>query len=346
MTLFVRSWDAEPPARYALAWENMVQAAPASGFMQSLPWAAFKRARGLRTLHLLIEDHDTILGGAIFQIGGNGGPTLLIAPDGPVVPWHQPSLARDMVRRLMVSAEDLATPYGAIGMRIEPRLPSHLPAGALLRDWRRAPVDLLPRETLYLNLQPPTDAILAAMHSKGRYNIRLAFRHGVTVRTGSHADLPLLYVLLRETAERDDFFLEPYDYISDLITHLSPGGAIRLLVASRGATPLAAMLLLIYGRRATYLYGATSNEGRSHMAGYALQWAAIEQARLAGCTDYDFYGYEPNGAPNHLYAGFSRFKRQFGGEPQQFRGAHDHYWNDRLADAVIRALAELTGSAV
>ena len=48
-------------------------------------------------------------------------------------------------------------------------------------------------------------------------------------------------------------------------------------------------------------------------------------------------------APGHLYAGFSRFKRQFGGRPVRLIGAHDLYFLDRLADVVVRAVHETLG---
>jgi hypothetical protein len=56
--------------------------------------------------------------------------------------------------------------------------------------------------------------------------------------------------------------------------------------------------------------------------------------RHAGCRVYDYYGYEPFGAPGHL-ASFSRFKRQFGGS-RCASSAPTTYFLDRLADVVIR----------
>ncbi len=41
------------------------------------------------------------------------------------------------------------------------------------------------------------------MKQKSRYNIRLAERKGVTVRSGDQADIGLLYRMYAETADRD-----------------------------------------------------------------------------------------------------------------------------------------------
>lgn len=341
MALTTRQLDhLDPQSAEGVAWEHLVRRHPASGLMQSLHWAGFKRSRGLRTLHLALEDSGTLIGGAIFYapaVSHDAG--LLIAPDGPVLPWEQPELARAGLRALRVAAEERAAEYGAIGLRIEPSLPE--PKPRLLRDWGRAPVDLLARETLYLDIAPEESAILAQMKPKGRYNIRLAERRGVTVRaTEDLAEIAEFYHLLNEAGERDDFYVEPMDHFSDLMRHLAPVGLARLLFAEYNGAALGTMLLTTYGQRATYLYGGTANEHREVMAGYATQWAAIRLARQAGCSIYDFYGFERTGDPRHLYAGFSRFKRAFGGTAVMFIGAHDFYWPDRLADVVIRAVGE------
>lgn len=336
--------ELDPHSPGGIAWEQLVQRNPGSGVMQSLHWAAFKRQRGFRILHLGLEDSGSLIGGVILYAPAiTHNASLFVATEGPVLPWHDPGLARQGLRLLRAAAEAQATAFGVIGMRIEPRVCAPLP---LLRDWGRAPVDLMTQETLYLELTPGEEAILAQMKPKGRYNIGLAQRHGVQVReTVEPADFQVFYDLLDEAGQRDDFFIEPIDHFDLLLAQLVPAGHARLLLAEHSGQPLAGMILTIYGERATYLYGGIANIQRKVMAGYALQWAAIQAARQAGCRTYDFYGFEPHGDPNHQFAGFSRFKRQFGGTPVRFVGAHDFYWTDRLADAIVRAVGEVPWSS-
>ncbi|MCC6626696.1 MAG: peptidoglycan bridge formation glycyltransferase FemA/FemB family protein [Chloroflexi bacterium] len=325
----------DPSCDAGRAWERLVAANPASGMMQTLAWATFKRRLGFRTLHLALYDGATLVGGLLGYLGpARPGPALLVAPEGPVLPWDDPVLARAGLRALVEAVEALAPAHGLIGLRVEPRLTP--PAPRLLRGFGRAPVDFLPTETLCLDLTGGPTAVRRQLRPKGRYNIGLSVRHGVTVRAASGPDAQTVLVrLLAEAGERGDFFVEPAGVFTALVEALAPTGQARILIAERDAEPLAAMLLVTCGRRATYLYGAVANRQRTTMAGYALQWAAIEAACAAGCSEYDLFGYEPHGAPEHLYAGFSRFKRQFGGVPARFIGAHDVFLLDRLADAVV-----------
>ncbi|NTW01019.1 MAG: peptidoglycan bridge formation glycyltransferase FemA/FemB family protein, partial [Oscillochloris sp.] len=280
-----------PDSTLAQQWESLVQANPASGVMQSLHWAEFKRRQGLRTLHLGIFADDNLIGGALcYAPQEQAGPGLLVLPEGPVLPWEDQSLARAMLKTLIVEAERYAPDYNALALRIEPHIAP--PRPRLLRTFRRGPVDLVPNETLYVNLNQSPEAILAQMHPKGRYNIGLAARRGVAVSEDRSPEATYrFHELLQEVAQRDDFFIEPLAFFADLIAELGPPGIARLFFAKHASDILGALLLITYGQRATYLYGGVANQKRNLMAGYALQWAAMLAARAAHCASYDFYGY-------------------------------------------------------
>jgi lipid II:glycine glycyltransferase (peptidoglycan interpeptide bridge formation enzyme) len=102
---------------------------------------------------------------------------------------------------------------------------------------------------------------------------------------------------------------------------------------------LAAILVVYWGDRATYLYGGRNPDHPEVMASYALHWATMQRARFRNCTQYDFYGYTTN--PKHSYARFSQFKRQFGGTSTTTIGAHDYFFYDRLADTLITLFKHL-----
>lgn len=329
------SWD------IAQQWETLVRANPASGFMQSLAWADFKRRQGMRYLHLGLKENDKLIGGAIFYTSHhNKGAGFFIAPEGPVLPWDDVDLAQQGLSLLVKAAEASTTAFDTMAVRIEPRV--EFPGPASFADFGRAPIDLVPRETLHLNIESSAEEILSAMHPKARYNTGLATRRGVVVKEDSTPEaIRKFYLVLQEAASRDQFLIEPFKFFTTLWDSLAPTGLVKLLFAEHEGEILGALMLITYGPRATYLYGGITNKKRNLMAGYALQWAAITEAKTRGCTTYDFYGYDQHMAPKNNYARFSKFKSQFGGRAVRFVGAHDHYFLDRLADVVVRAVNEL-----
>jgi lipid II:glycine glycyltransferase (peptidoglycan interpeptide bridge formation enzyme) len=179
-----------------------------------------------------------------------------------------------------------------------------------------------------VDLGPPPEAILAAMKPKWRYNIGLAEKKGLTVRRFSA--LPALggeteealgrfYALLRETAERDGIAVHSFEYYRGLFVHAAeyrspPGAAVpdlRLYLALYGDRALAGIVTLFRGSEGIYLYGASSGLHRNLMAPYALQWAAMRDARESGCRFYDLFGIPPSPDPAHPMAGLYRFKTGF-----------------------------------
>ncbi len=192
----------------------------------------------------------------------------------------------------------------------------------------KANTDILPSHTIFLNLQKERNALLGAMKPKTRYNIQLSLRKGVTVHSKGIRHLELWYRLYAETAHRNRFYLHDIDYFRSVLSAraentASPADA-KLLIAEHNGEPLAAMFMVISGKRGTYLYGASSSEKRNLMATYALQWQAIEKARAAGCTEYDMFGISPRPEPSHPLYGLYRFKSGFGGSVHHTMGCWDY----------------------
>jgi len=330
----------DPISEFGQKWESLVQVNPASGFMQSLYWTQAKKLQGLPSFHLGLFQESNLIGGAIFYTSQKrNGAGLLIAPEGPVLSWGNELVVEQSLRLLMDTAQFHANELGIMAMRIEPRLAPPLPNA--LREFGRAPVDLIPQETLYIDLSPDEDSILAKMKHKGRYNIKLAQREGVTVHQDKTAQAVYrFHSIMREASARNDFPLEPLSFFEHLATALCPAGHASFFFSEHEGDTPGTLLLITYGSRATYLYGGITNIKRNLMGGYALQWEAMRAAKEAGCDTYDFYGFDPFRDPNHQYARFSQFKDQFGGDVVRFIGAHDYYFLDNLADAFIKVINE------
>jgi lipid II:glycine glycyltransferase (peptidoglycan interpeptide bridge formation enzyme) len=326
--------------RHREAWDGLVAGHPASGFMQSWAWSRFKELEGYTVVRAGLFDGDRLAGGGVaYTFPSPGEASLLVVPDGPVLDWTRPDA--DAAFRCLVDAfRDCAPGRRAVAMRVEPRL-GELPAP--LRGLPRAPVDLVPDETLEVDLGPEP-AMLARMKPKGRYNARLALRRGVEVRTSTHpADIHELYFVLQQTARYQSFLLEPKSFFINLSQALMPAMA-RLAFARYKGMTLAAALSVRHGDTVTYLYGGHVPLFPEVMASYALHWHMIQEAAAEGYRVYDFYGYVPADRSDHPYERFSRFKEKFGGRHVPRIGSRDVVFYDRLADAALRALRAAPGA--
>lgn len=188
--------------------------------------------------------------------------------------------------------------------------------------------DILPTNTIVVDLHPDEERILEHMKPKTRYNIKLAQRKGVEVRTVGMEGVDTWYKLYCETAHRNKLFVNSLDYFTSVfiskMENESNDVQVKLLIAYHDNEPLAAMYLVLSSHRATYLYGASSSEKRNVMPTYALQWKAIQIAKANGCTEYDMFGVAPRPEPSHPMYGLYKFKHGFGGEVYHQLGCWDY----------------------
>ena len=323
-----------------LEWDLLTQSSHHGCFMQSWAWADFRELDGYQTFrHGLFDEFNQLVGGCIFYFyPQRSSANIVFAPAAPI---FSKVLSKDSeiegMKLLLSEAEKLAKDVdqsgGAIALRIEPLLfEKH---EWLDQNFTRSPTDLMPSETLWIDLQQSEAELLADMHPKGRYNLCLSGRHGVeTVFNSDDESIPFFFDLFYETANRQGFLSESYGFFIKLGQTLFREGMAEIGFAKYKGEILVAILVVYWGDRCTYLYGGRSDRDQQVMPAYALHWAAIQRAKQRGYKIYDFYGYSED--LNHAYYKFSRFKRQFGGKVIKTIGAYDYFFYDRLADTIIR----------
>lgn len=306
-------------------------------FLQTGWWAAFKARQGWRGLAFSVEWDGGSFPLSVLLKDLPLGMVLAYVPHGPDVAYlgFEPDVARlDALSRALRPFLPQATVCVrwdlVTGTRI-PRsgldeaetedeasaadaLPPPLP-----RPFRKPPADVQPPDTVLVALSDD-ETLLARMHKKTRYNIRLAEKKGVTVAKAGVEALADWYVLYRQTAERDHISIHSESYYRELFAHAPQ---LSLWVARFEGQLLAGNIVLQHRGTATYLYGASSNEHRNVMAPYALQWAAMRDARNHGAAEYDLFGIPPTNDPAHPMHGLYRFKNGFGGDRVHRQGAWD-----------------------
>lgn len=193
---------------------------------------------------------------------------------------------------------------------------------------RKANTNILPANTIVLDLTQKESDLLQRMKPKTRYNIKLALRKGVEVRSMGIEGLKIWYDLYHETALRNGLFINDYLYFETMFASKMEGEdnevKVQLLVAYYDGIPLSAMFLVLSSYRATYLYGASSSQMRNVMSTYALQWKAIQIAKANNCFEYDMFGIAPSPNPSHPMYGLYKFKQGFGGEIYHQLGCWDY----------------------
>ena len=182
-------------------WDALVASHPGAGFMQSWIWSEFKIQEGYQVLRLGLFENDRLTGGSLFYGYSTASEaSLWAAPDGPILNWERDPEAAWKILLGGFSRSSIA--QRATMLRVEPRR-ERVPA--IFAGLPRAPSDLIPDETLEIDLGSE-DAMLAAMKPKGRYNARLALRHGVEIEfSNDPTDVDALYPVLEATGIYHDF---------------------------------------------------------------------------------------------------------------------------------------------
>lgn len=188
------------------------------------------------------------------------------------------------------------------------------------------------RKEWVLDLDKSEDALLAGMHEKTRYSIRLGYRKGVesTIvdikEPGSFEKyFPDFYKLLVETSKRNNFGLHDRLYYESIFKSLANTGTYKLdprltnayiSTATYSGKVLATDLIVIYDQMAYYLFGGSLTEERNRMPTYVAMWEAIKKAKSCGAKVYNFGAItagQNSIKGNPSWSGITEYKMKFGG---------------------------------
>ena len=331
------------------AWRSALQKLPNPHPLQSWAWGQFKTRWGWGATPLLLQVHDRpdghepLAAAMLLKRQLPRSPfSVLYVPKGPLLDYNNGPLRRVALAQL----EQIARREKAIFVKIDPDVvhswgfedERRSPVGAKFvaelkeRGWRFSEDQIQFRNTVELDLRRSEEELLAAMKGKTRYNIRLAGRKEVVVRQGTDADFERIAAMYMTTAARDGFAVRPVEYYLDAWRTLHAAGLAQPLLAEFQGQPLAAVIIVRSGRRAIYMYGASTDSERRRMPNYLLQWEAIRWAKAQGNEVYDFWGAPDDFVESDPLWGVWRFKAGFKGQVVRHIGAWDYpnrlfwYW--------------------
>ncbi len=275
-------------------------------FLQSEEWGAFQKSIG--------RDVVRIEGIGQFLIHHLPlGQKYAFCPRGPVT-----AVSLDQFRFI-------SNQLNVLFLRLEPPSSFEFRSSTFLKT-----IDISPSHTFVTDLTQTEEHLLANMHEKTRYNIRLAERKGVKIEIhrdfspvradATEVALNSVWSLFEQTAKRGQFHLHPKWYYKTMLK----SGTAFLAVARFDGAVVAANIMIDDGTTRTYLHGASSDQHRQVMAPYLLHWELMKDAKQQGIATYDWWGITPSDADEkHPWSGITRFKLGFGGQRLDFPGTFD-----------------------
>ncbi|MGI9510308.1 MAG: lipid II:glycine glycyltransferase FemX [Geminicoccaceae bacterium] len=319
------------------AWDRHLGAnRPDVGFMQSSWWAHFLAERGWGHFGVFFRDGEEIVGGArVLTRTFASGLCYYYVPEGPVLPEDARDAEQVFGAMLaFIDKKRMQHPDLISHLRLEPRWQMR---PAFAEGFREAGSWLEPRHTLQVDLAPGVPDILAQMKPKGRYNIKVATKHGVSVvEDMSESGAEDFLEIYDETMSRHGLGGKRQSYLLDLIDVLFEERCGRLFFAELDGERIAAALVVLHGDRATYFFGGSRPTRRRAMAPYLLHFEAMLKAKSLGYRWYDFYGIAPPDRTDHRWANISAFKRKFGGRELEFVPALDLIYDASAYEAYRR----------
>jgi len=314
-------------------YNDFVAAQESGSFLQSWEWGEWQEALGREVRRYFIgtdnnpstssgPNGNNIIGSIqLIKMPLPFGKYYLYAPYGPVVSGQGTGYSGQFLQELQKQFPD------CIFIRIEPKdlsLISNLSSLTKITN-------IQPGKTLIIDLTKSEEQLLAEMHPKTRYNIRLAQKHGVeikdefalTIGKGLYAKEAV--ELIYDTSKRQAYQAQNKDYFENLINFFAVqnhSGDLKLHIykALYKNELLSSAIMIDFGNTRTYLFGGSSDQQKNLMAPYLLHFQAMLDGKKLGLKYYDFWGVE---TASGAVPGFVRFKLGFGGTVKEYAGAYD-----------------------
>lgn len=279
------------------------------------------------------EDFQKSLGRHVHRQSGSGWSFLAIEEKNPAgkvlyAPYGPVADSVEAFDAALAALRALAKSCGAAFVRIEPVTAGLDPDGAADqlrgRGLQAAPVNQQPELSWIVDLDRDFKEVLAEMKPANRNLYRNIHKKGVTFRsTQEPEDIRVLLNFLHMTARRNGFKPQSDEYLTQVAASLMPAGAATLFVADLHGGPVAAALAYDSADTRTYAHAAMDDTHRKLSAGIPLLVTLMADAQEKGLKHVDLWGVAPADQAGHKWAGFTAFKKSFGGREIAYPGTWD-----------------------
>jgi lipid II:glycine glycyltransferase (peptidoglycan interpeptide bridge formation enzyme) len=307
--------------------------------LQSYEWGEFREKEGIKVIRRGFIDENKLT--SSFQLTIHKVPrtnfTIGYLPKGDMP-----------TEKLMYELKQIGKEENCIFIQLEPNVTtrhsdSRIDSGqARMTELGLKPAahPLFTRYTFILDLTKTEEELLASMHPKSRYNIKVAKKHNVeVVENNSDKAFEEYWRLTEETTRRQKFYAHTKHYHElqwHTFSHDTDTNKLtsHLFTAQYGGKTLTTLLFFVFHDTLYYPYGASSNEHRNVMHSNLAMWEGIRFGKKLGLKKFDMWGalgQEPD--PKDPWFGFHDFKRKFGPEHIEFIGSYDLVINPTMYQA-------------
>lgn len=314
--------------------------------LQAWEWGEFKGQTGMNVVRLGVFEKDKIVAG--FQI---------LLKKLPKTPYFVGQCLRGPIvdEEAIAALKELAEEERAVFIKLEPDV--------IVKKWknfkgevttdpyflkdvnldeiglRRAKRPLFDQHSFVLDITKSEEELLANMHPKTRYNVRLAEKNGVVVSEKSDEEgLQIFLDLFLKTQKRQGFYMHDPSYFKKMWLTLAAVGIAHILLAKHQGKILTAHMVFVWKDKIYYPYGASSSEMRNLMSSNLMYWEMIRFGKKMGCKTFDLWGcLGPNPDPKNSWFGFHRIKAGYGSDLVEFCGSWDLIANYPLYSLITTA---------
>ena len=302
------------------------------GLLQSFEWGLFREIMNKKIWRIGIEDKKENLLACCLAVKERGalGINFIDIYRGPIIrKSKKKSAVQNVLIALFSELKRIAIEEKAIAIRTDFGIIENSANSLLKKDdfknlgFIRSYRDIQPRSTIFIDLKQPESKILSQMKPKHRYNIRLAEKKGVKIKTADKKSLESefnkFWKLLELTSIRDEFAIHKKKYYWEMLNlgetiKSKQNFTVKLYIAEHNKKIIAAAVVGCFGNMAAYMHGASDNSQRALMAPHLLQWKIIQDAKKDRYSLYDLGGIKSESeksSSQESWSGITRFKIGF-----------------------------------
>ncbi len=299
--------------------------------LQTYEWGEFREETGVKVIRRGILKNDKLISG--FQL------TIHKIPKTPFTIGYLPK-GEEPTAEILDELYKIGKEENCIFIQLEPNIiktQTEYNIRHTIYNIQKSAHPLFTKYTFLLDLSKSEEELLKNMHSKARYNIKIAHKHNVIVEEDNSAEAFKEYLkLTNETTKRQGFYAHTETYHKkqwERLPHTVDHNQLssHLFVAKYNKKILTAWIVFVFKDALYYPYGASSSENREVMASNLMMWEVIRYGKNLGLKTFDMWGaLGPDPDTKDAWYGFHNFKQKYGPAHVEFVGSFDFVINPLL----------------